>query len=379
MQYMDIIFNICTMNKDLLYLIALTQIQGIGNIRAKSLINNFENNLESLFTASLKNLLSIENIGTVLAQNFISQREKALEKATIIINESIADQVVIVAYTSNEYPYYLKFCVDCPLVLYFKGSALSLLQNKMLSIVGTRNATEYGKKITEQIVSELQHLDVVVVSGLAYGVDVMAHQKAIQLNIPTIGVLAHGLDIIYPSQHGKYAQEMLKNGGLLSEYPFHTKPDREHFPARNRIVAGLSEATIVVEAAKKGGALITANLADGYNREVFAVPGRIDDLYSEGCNYLIKNNRAQIYTNVKNIFTVLRWEVEKSNTVQPQLFLELTPNEQIIYDLLLKKPLHIDALCSHSDLSISEALNILFNLEMNGVVKSLPGKMYQIY
>lgn len=376
---MDIIFNICTMNKDLLYLIALTQIQGIGNIRAKSLINNFENNLESLFTASLKNLLSIENIGTVLAQNFISQREKALEKATIIINESIADQVVIVAYTSNEYPYYLKFCVDCPLVLYFKGSALSLLQNKMLSIVGTRNATEYGKKITEQIVSELQHLDVVVVSGLAYGVDVMAHQKAIQLNIPTIGVLAHGLDIIYPSQHGKYAQEMLKNGGLLSEYPFHTKPDREHFPARNRIVAGLSEATIVVEAAKKGGALITANLADGYNREVFAVPGRIDDLYSEGCNYLIKNNRAQIYTNVKNIFTVLRWEVEKSNTVQPQLFLELTPNEQIIYDLLLKKPLHIDALCSHSDLSISEALNILFNLEMNGVVKSLPGKMYQIY
>jgi DNA processing protein len=368
------------MSTNLFYCIALSLIDGIGNTRSKQLILSFKSDFDALFSASKKKLLEVENIGPVLADNFIQQREKALEKALKIQEQAKNDQIHIIPYWSEDYPKHLKFCNDHPLILYFKGSSLSLLNQRMLAIVGTRNSTSYGKKITEQIISDLEGLNIVVVSGLAYGIDGIAHQKALQLQIPTLGVLAHGLDTIYPKSHFNMAEAMVQCGGLLTEYPYGTTPDRERFPARNRIVAGLCEATLVIEAAKKGGALITAQMADGYHRDVFAVPGRLDDLYSEGCNWLIREHKAHAFHSIKEVFQSLRWQLEASTApvIQHNLFLELNAEEQAIYNLLQTGEQHIDAICHTLNQSISSVLIHLFSLEMNGVVVARPGKVYAL-
>jgi DNA processing protein len=268
-------------------------------------------------------------------------------------------------------------------LLFAKGNA-DLNAQHVVNIVGTRNATEYGKQLCRQLVEELQQYNVLIVSGLALGIDVAAHKECVKLNVPTVGVLGHGLDRLYPSQNRSMAEKMLENGGLLSEYPSGTLPDRENFPQRNRIVAGMADATIVVEAGIKGGALITAEIANSYNRDVFAFPGRVGDDYSEGCNFLIRHNKAGLLTCPADLAYSLGWE-KPNNAATPateQLFLPLnfTPDEQLIFEILSgqKDPVAIDDLTLKTNMPTSRLAMNLLNMEMQGFIRSLPGKIYTL-
>jgi len=288
----------------------------------------------------------------------------------------------VLFFTDSLYPKRLKNCSDSPVLLYTKGNA-NLNSQHIINIVGTRNATEYGKQLCRQLVEELQQYKVLIVSGLALGIDVAAHKESLRLNVPTLGVLAHGLDRIYPSQNRAIAEKMLENGGLLTEYPSGTVPDRENFPQRNRIVAGIADATIVVEASVKGGALITAEIANSYNRDVFAFPGRIGDDFSEGCNFLIRNNKASLLTCAADLAYSMGWEKTDSAKLVIEQFLlpiDLSTDERLIFDILQqhKTPIAIDDLTIKTNLPTSLLAMSLLNMEMQGYIKSLPGKTYSI-
>ena len=252
---------------------------------------------------------------------------------------------------------------------------------KILSIVGTRNPSEYGRHMTETIVHELANHNVLIVSGLAYGIDAMAHKVSLRSKVPTVGVLAHGLDQVYPFHHTSLANEMITNGGLLTEFRSRTKPDKHNFPARNRIVAGLSDALIVIETGIKGGSMITAELANGYNRDVFAIPGKVTDSKSEGCNSLIRHNKAILFTEAKDLVEQLGW-MEKRSTPpvnQRALFINLTREQKIVVDLLSEKDeLHIDELNFRSQLSNSQVAAAILQLELQNLVSCRPGKLYRL-
>ena len=253
----------------------------------------------------------------------------------------------------------------------------------MISIVGTRNATEYGKQLCRQLVEELQQYNTLIVSGLAAGIDVCAHKESLKQNLSTVGILGHGLDRIYPAQNRSTSEKMLENGGLITEFPSGTIPDRENFPQRNRIVAGMADATVVVEASIKGGALITAEIANSYNRDVFAFPGRIDDEFSEGCNFLIRNNKAALLTCAADLAFSLGWEdVDETKPVKEQLtlFMDLSAEEKVIFDIIHqhKSPLAIDDLTIKTNMPMSQLAMNLLNMEMQGFIRSLPGKTYCI-
>jgi DNA processing protein len=245
--------------------------------------------------------------------------------------------------------------------------------------VGTRSATSYGKKICQELVEELQSHGVLVVSGLSYGVDTCSHKSAIKNELATIGILAHGLDRIYPSANKNLAKKMMSNGGLVTEFLSQTNPDRENFVRRNRIVAGLSDATIVVESAMKGGALITADIANSYNREVFAVPGPLHSQYSEGCNHLIKTNRAVLLTGVKDLEYLLNWDKAEGKGKQVQLF-DLTEEEQTLVEVVKKfDKLSVEELIFHSKLTRGKMAQLLLQLELKQVVRVLPGKIVALH
>ena len=264
-------------------------------------------------------------------------------------------------------------------MLYYKGNA-DLNNRKVISIVGTRKATEYGKQFCAELIQHLQTHQTLIVSGLAYGIDICAHKESVKNNLPTVGVLAHGLDDLYPGQHRSTADKMIENGGLLSDYISGTNPDRENFPKRNRIVAGMCDAVVVVEAGITGGALITAEIANSYSRDVFALPGRIGDPFSAGCNKLIKINKAALIESYADISYLLGWQQEEVKAAkQAKLFLDLTEEELLLVNYLKEKGnLPIDELCYATNLSMSKASGLLLNLEFNGVVKTLPGKVYQL-
>jgi DNA processing protein len=265
------------------------------------------------------------------------------------------------------------------MMLYLKGT-IDLNARRILSIVGTRNSTEYGRGMTQQIVRDLSDSNIIIVSGLAFGIDSIAHRCCLENSIPTLGVLAHGLDQIYPKAHRSLASKMLKNGGLLTEFVSFTEMDPSYFPRRNRIVAGISDAVIVIESAVKGGALITADIALSYNRDVLAVPGRAGDPLSAGCNYLIKSNKAALVESAKDILDIMRWNEEKKPGVpQKQLFISLTTDEEAIVKLMLEHgECGIDFICLHSRLNTGKVANILLNLEFNGIIRGLPGKRYSL-
>jgi DNA processing protein len=275
----------------------------------------------------------------------------------------------------------LLHCYDAPALLFYKGTA-NLNASKIVAIVGTRNNTEYGKHITEKLVKDLSAYDVIIVSGLAYGIDAIAHKCSIKHDIPTVGVVGHGLDQIYPAAHGGLAKDMIKHGGgLLTEYKSTTPPDKHNFPGRNRIVAGISDATVLVETGIKGGSMITAEIADSYNRDVFAVPGKVTDAKSEGCNHLIKTNKAVLLTEASELISIMGWEDKKitNKPSQKQLFVELGDDEQKIVSLIRDKgTLNIDEINLLSNMSTSAVAAAILNLEMQGVVRALPGKMYSI-
>ena len=349
----------------------------IGDVHAKALINHF-GNAESVFAARKKELEVLEGIGTVRAASIKNFRDfqKAEEEISFVKKYKITPLFI----TDANYPQRLLNCYDSPSMLYYKGTA-DLNSSRIVAIVGTRNNNEYGKSICEKLVEELAGEEVIVVSGLAFGIDSIAHRIALKHDIKTVGVLAHGLDRVYPSQNAALAKQMISNGGLLTEFRSLTKPDRQNFPSRNRIVAGISDAVIVIETGIKGGSLITAELGNSYNKDVFAFPGRVNDARSEGCNFLIKTNKAGLITSARDLLENMGW-VKKAETVarqQRQLFIELTAEEKIVVDILQAgDQAHIDELYIKSKLNSSAVAAALLMLEMQGVIVSLPGKIYKL-
>lgn len=364
------------MEEDLKYKIGITLIPGIGDILAKNLIS-YCGSPEGVFKEKKTKLQKIPGIGTILADAI--RNHNVLERAEEEIKFIQKFKINPLFYLDENYPQRLKHCADSPVMLYYKGKA-DLNMRRIVSIVGTRDATLYGKKICQDLIEGLAEHEVMIVSGLAYGIDICAHKAALTAGLPTIGVLAHGLDKIYPPSHRSTAEKMLANGGLLTEFLSDTKPDRENFPKRNRIVAGMADATIVVESRDEGGSLITADIANSYNRDVFAFPGKVDDEFSIGCNRLIKNNKAALIESAPDVLRLMGWEKQKGKQKpvrQKSLFLNLSPDEETLVSVLNdKKALHVDELCLASKLSTSKVALLLLNLELTGVVRSLPGKLY---
>ena len=365
------------MLNDLLYQIALTLVPNIGDVHAKALVNIY-GDAASIFKASKKQLENIEGIGSIRAASIKSFNDFETCEAEIAFIEKYKIQPLFI--NSPSYPKRLLNCYDSPALLYYRGNA-NLNQDKIISIVGTRHYTEYGKEACENIISNLQQENILIVSGLAFGIDSFAHKAAIKQQLPTVGVLAHGLDRIYPAQNKMLAKQMLEHGGLLTDFKSNTQPDKQNFPKRNRIVAGICDALIVIESGKKGGSLITAELANNYNKDVFALPGKITDSKSEGCNYLIKNNKAALITSADDLMMAMNWNPveKKQRRNQRELFIELTPDEKNLFELLnTNSQLPIDALYLQSGLSSSKVAAALLSLEMQGIVASMPGKVYKL-
>lgn len=360
----------------LLYNIALTMIPNIGSGLAQNLIA-YCGSAEAVFAASKGKLLKVPLIGDERANEILSAdvMEKAKKELKFIKDYNIRTLL----YSDPEYPRRLRECADMPFLLYYRGNA-DLNADKIVGIVGTRNISEYGKEITKKFVEDLAAQDVLVVSGLAYGVDIAAHHAALDNKLKTVGVMAHGLNQIYPSQHKSTAKKMVDQGGLLTEYHSQVEMHPSFFPARNRIVAGMCDAVVVIESAVKGGALITANIANSYNKDVFAIPGRVSDKYSAGCNFLIRTFKATMVESAANLFEAMNWEVAgKPKKKKVQLSLSLSPEEQKIYQLLTEAPeLEIDRIVNLSEMSGGEIAATLLEMEMSGVIVSLPGKRYRL-
>jgi len=363
---------------DLLYKIGITLIPGVGDINAKKIIA-YCGGVEAVFKEKKKALLKIPGVGLTLAESIL--KNKVLSRAEKEIAFLEKYKISPLFFLDKQYPERLKHCVDSPVMVYYKGNT-DLNVQKVIGIVGTRNATNYGKKICHEIVENLAPLNVMVVSGLAYGIDVHAHKAALQAGLDTVGVLGHGLDRLYPAVHRATAEKMIKQGGLLTDFMSETKFGPENFPKRNRIVAGMVDAIVVIEAARDGGALITADIANSYNRDVFAVPGRIDDHYSEGCNNFIKTNRAALVSSAKDIIYIMGWEEKKDKNpenVQKKLFVELSDEEKSVVDLLNGAgSMSIDMISIKVNLQASKVAAVLLNLEFLGIIRCLPGKMYQL-
>ncbi|WP_461106970.1 DNA-processing protein DprA [Spirosoma koreense] len=360
--------------------IALTLVPGVGSILIRQLIS-YCGSAEEVFRSPLARLIKIPGIGDVTARAIL--RPDVLTEAERVLHRVEKIGATTLFYTDKAYPSRLKNLYDAPALLYFLGSG-NLNTPRTIGLVGTRQATDYGRRTTSDIIEAIAPYSVNVISGLAYGIDIAAHRASLTLGLPTIGVMASGLDIIYPNVHQKTAQEMLVQGGLLTESPPGTKPDAHLFPARNRIIAGLSDVVVVVEAAAKGGALITAEYANNYHRDVFAVPGQLTQTFSAGCNKLIRENKAQIYTSPKDIIEALNWDQAGSTgkgsaTINPSLSLpiDMTEEESQIMALLRQfTEIHIDELSWQSHIPMGRLASLLLNLEFRGFVRSLPGKKY---
>lgn len=364
------------MERQKIYEIALTLVPGIGDVNGKKLVA-YCGGAEAVFCESRKSLMQIPGIGEQTINNIVSQRMLLrAEKEAVFIEKN---GVKPLFYLDSEYPKRLQHCHDSPMMLYYKGAA-DLNVEHSVGIVGTRNITEYGKTVIDKIIEELRFDNILIISGLAYGVDTIAHKSALKYNLATVGVLGHGLQIIYPADNYKLAHNMLARGGILTEFLSDTKPDRENFPRRNRIVAGMVDCLIVVESALKGGAMITAEIANSYDREVFAIPGRMDDIYSEGCNHLIKTNKANLMLSAADLRYIMRWDHDsKVVSKQMRLFRDFSDDEKKIIDVFgNKQTIHIDEIIVATDLTPTKIASVLLSLEFDGVVTALPGKRYQI-
>jgi len=368
------------MDSQLLYQLALTEVPNIGWVQAKILAQHF-GEAEKIFKAKLSMLEKIEGIGTIRASSIKRFNDFSNAEEEIKFIEKFRIKPLFI--TDKDYPQRLLHCYDPPTLLFYKGSA-DLNAAKIIAIIGTRTHTDYSKKITDQLVEDLSAQNVLIVSGMAFGVDAIAHKAALKNNLVTVGVLGHGLDQIYPPDHSNLAKDMLKNGGgLLTEFRSQTKPDKHNFPERNRIVAGMSDATIVVESGIKGGSMVTAELANGYNKDVFAFPGKVTDNKSAGCNYLIKSNKAMLLTDAQQLIEVMGWEMRSQKSKaksQKEIFIELSKEEKIIVDILNEKEtVHIDEINLRSGLSSSAIAAAILNLELQNVVNGLPGKIYKLF
>ena len=369
------------MNQEGFYRIALIQLPGIGHLYAKLLTEYFKG-AKALFQASEKDLECIPGVGKVLLSTLCNSTLKraALKRARQEFKFTQKHNIAIWFYDDEHYPEQLKSCNDSPYILYFKGTPF-LNKNKILAVVGTRKATAYGEDVTRRIIEDLADHKIIIVSGLAYGIDAYAHKFSLDNNMSTIGVLAHGLDKLYPQKNRELARRMVQNGGLLTEFLSGSNPDRENFPKRNRIVAGMADATLIVEATKKGGALITANIAHSYGRDVLAVPGRSIDVFSAGCNQLIKSNKAALVESGEDVLKALNWiKTTNKNTVkQLTCFDNEVGDEKHILEIIQQTGIsNKDQIALQLNQPIHKVSSMLFSLELNGKIKALPGNNYQL-
>jgi DNA processing protein len=368
--------QICSMTEqDLFYLLALQRVEGVGDIIAKKLLTHC-GSAEAVFKTKTAQLAAIDGVGSMLLRNLKSQA--IFDKANAELAFIRTNEINVVHFQGENYPERLKHCIDGPLLLFTSGK-IDLKNRKIISIVGTRQITSYGTEFCRKLIEDLAPLDPIIVSGFAYGVDIVAHQFAMEHNLQTIGVVAHGLNQIYPKTHKKYVAKVEENGGFMTEFWSSSNPDKENFVRRNRIVAGMSEATIVIESADRGGSLITANMANDYNRDVFAVPGRVTDKYSQGCNNLIKTQKANVLTSAADLVYILNWDIQKeSKAIQKQLFVTLDDDEQKVYDYLLKTGKELmDIIALRCEFPIYKISGMLLNMELKGVVRPLPGKLFE--
>ncbi|MFA7082656.1 MAG: DNA-processing protein DprA [Bacteroidales bacterium] len=360
-----------------IYDIAFANIHGIGPSTAKEIMKIYSST-EDFFNESRSNLESIfktktRTINEILNKTMFPKVEKEME-----FMEKY--NIKCLFFTAEDYPRRLLQLPDNPICFYFQGNR-DLNMDRMVGVVGTRNATEYGREQTENIISELKAYNVGIVSGLAYGIDAISHRQSIKQEIPTFAVLGHGLDMIYPKENHDLALEMINNGGLVTEFMTSTRPERYNFPRRNRIIAGLCDCIIVIEAAKKSGSLVTADLANQYDREVFALPGRVGDMYSEGCNYLISSQRASIIHDPQDIIEIMNWEFKTPTLFKKEIKKpsNLSKDESIIYDIIMgKEEIHIDDISIECTLNPSVLASCLLNLELEGIIRCMPKKTYKI-
>lgn len=364
-------------NTEAFFQLALSFVSDIGPKRVRTLLSKF-GTVEALFKAPLKELKTIDGIGEKLAKKLKDETHFHLAEKEMAYCEK--HDIQLLFFNAANYPKRFLNCDDPPILLFYKGNA-DLNIEKTIAIIGTRKNTDYGQRTTEDLLGQLNGQDdMIIVSGLALGIDTIAHKAALKNNLSTVGVLGHSLDRIYPYSNKSLANEMLENGGLLSEFPSGTKPDRQNFPVRNRIVAGMSDVTIVVESDIKGGAMITAYVAASYNREVAAFPGRVYDSKSGGTNHLIKKNIAAMITNADDLLELMNWKKDANKKpIQQQLFLNLSPEEQKIIDLLQQKDVtHTDELLQFSGFTYPQLAAVLLQLELQGLIKTLPGKNYRL-
>lgn len=366
------------MQDKLLFEVALTFLPTVGDVLLKGLVS-YCGGVKEVFEASHSKLKRAPGIGDKRAIEILNS--DAIDKASKELKFIEKHQIEPIFYLDKAYPKRLLHCHDSPVMLYYKGNA-SLNTQRIVSIVGTRNATDYGRNVTELLIEKLQKHNILIASGLAYGIDIIAHRAALKAGMQTIGVLAHGLDRLYPSQHKSTAEKMYTQGGLLTEFPSGTLPDRENFPKRNRIVAGMSDATIVIETKIKGGSMITATLANSYDRDVYAVPGNIGQVCSEGCNYLIRTHRAAILDSVDEFLEAMRWTDNETAATPPrqlELITDLEPNEQTLAQLLQEhNQLAIDEITFRARIPASQVAAALLGLELKGLVRTMPGKTYKL-
>jgi DNA processing protein len=364
--------------QNLKYKIALGLIPNVGPITAKTLIS-YTGSPEAIFKEPFQKLIKIPGIGEITAKIIIENRDKvqeAEEEVDFILNNNIKT----IFYPDSDYPELLRHCSDAPIMLFYKGN-LNINGKKSLSVVGTRNASPEGKENCDNLIKNLSegNHNPIIVSGLAYGIDICAHKAALNNNLETIAVLGHGLNKIYPTAHAPIASEIINQGAIITEFTSKAKFERQNFLRRNRIIAGISQATIVVESAIKGGSLTTADIANSYDREVFAFPGRVSDKYSQGCNMLIKQHRAYLIENSADLEYNLSWEQNKETKItQKALFVELSETEKTIITILQenKKPV-IDFICKQSQMTMNKVSSTLLELEFKGLVRCLPGKIYE--
>ncbi|WP_121666023.1 DNA-processing protein DprA [Mesonia aquimarina] len=361
---------------ELLYLLALQRVPNIGDISAKKLLRTM-GSAEAIFKASKSELKAIDGIGNFKLKDlhnsdYLHQAESELG--------FIKDNAIEIRYFEDaEYPEKLKHCIDAPILLFQQGN-INLQQKKLISIVGTRKATNQGIAFCENLIEKLAPLNPVIISGFAYGIDICAHKAALKHNLQTVGCLAHGLDQIYPKSHAKYVDEVKNYGGLMTDFWSSATFDRNNFLRRNRIIAGLSQATLVIESAEKGGSLVTADIANSYNRDVFAVPGRTTDAFSKGCNNLIKSQQAHMLTCPEDLIYMLNWDLKNQpKKTQPQLFINLTEDEEKVLKALQQKgKAELDELSLVIKMPTYKIAPLLLNLELNNLVRPLPGKMYEV-
>lgn len=360
---------------ELMHTIALSMIRDVGPVNARNLIAHCGGAVE-VFRCSRKDLLTIPGMGLrtvdkLRDRNVLREAEKEMDYLA-------RNHISARSYLDDTYPSRLKHCIDSPVVLFVKGDP-PLELSRVLAVVGTRRATQYGIGICEKIIAELSQCGCIIVSGLAYGIDACAHRAALAHGLPTAAVLGHGLDRVYPWVHHKLAQQMLAEGGLISDFHSGTKPDRNNFPRRNRIIAGLADAVLVIEAAVSGGALITAGIAQSYDREVMAVPGRVDDEFSAGTNQMIRDNKAALVNGAEDVLAWLGWETNTREATQGLLFSDLPDEQRVLIDTLRASgEASIDHLAYRSGLPLPRVSALLFELELKSLVRTLPGKIYRL-